>query len=302
MRRGRWAAILEGLCDEEGQSLVTVALMMPVIAIVLGLVFDIGYAYIQRRVLQNAADAASLAGVRALIVGADAEWAAEDYGARNGADGVTVVVDEGQCIVRVTAQETLTTFMSGVLDANELVISASAGAMCGAVSEVDVNDGLYPIAVPDKDENGDPYVMGGEYEIFGGDGPGNFGWLGWDGCVSAQCICGNLTPPGYGSGMDIGILDTVPGAPGVNNSACIRSTLNHLIDTKREITLVVWDYSEGSGSNLEYHVTGFATFVLLDYRLPGQDSITARFVESTFPTTKIQPGQGFGTIGTRLVD
>jgi Flp pilus assembly protein TadG len=51
---------------ERGQILVLVALMMPVLLGFLGLVIDVGNAYAQRRFMQNAADAAALAGARYL--------------------------------------------------------------------------------------------------------------------------------------------------------------------------------------------------------------------------------------------
>jgi Flp pilus assembly protein TadG len=53
--------------NESGQSLVIIALAMVAIIGMVALVMDGGYAYLERRRVQNAADAAALAGARGLI-------------------------------------------------------------------------------------------------------------------------------------------------------------------------------------------------------------------------------------------
>src|SRR5215467_5821525 len=51
---------------ERGQALVIVALLMTVLIALMGLVIDSGYAYSERRQIQNAADSAALNGARDL--------------------------------------------------------------------------------------------------------------------------------------------------------------------------------------------------------------------------------------------
>lgn len=73
--------------NESGQSMVIIALAMVAIIGMVALVTDGGFAYLERRRVQNAADSAVLAGVRTLATGGD-EYAIrqsiDDYAQRNG--------------------------------------------------------------------------------------------------------------------------------------------------------------------------------------------------------------------------
>ncbi len=83
---------------EEGQSLIIVGALLVVLVALIGLVVDAGNAYAQRRIVQNAADAAALAGSQMLVHQEDyltggnflRNWqviqAVEDYAERNGVD------------------------------------------------------------------------------------------------------------------------------------------------------------------------------------------------------------------------
>ncbi|HFD39774.1 MAG TPA: VWA domain-containing protein [Anaerolineae bacterium] len=83
---------------EEGQSLIIVGALLIVLVALIGLVVDAGNAYAQRRIVQNAADAAALAGSQMLVRQEDyltggnflRNWqviqAVEEYAERNGVD------------------------------------------------------------------------------------------------------------------------------------------------------------------------------------------------------------------------
>jgi hypothetical protein len=43
------------------------------------------------------------------------------------------------------------------------------------------------------------------------------------------------------------------------------------------ITVPVWNTATGQGSNTRYHGVGFARIWITDYRLPGQNRISAIF-------------------------
>ncbi|MBK8051544.1 MAG: pilus assembly protein [Anaerolineales bacterium] len=47
---------------EEGQQIILVSLMLPILLVFVGLVIDVGNLYFHRRTAQNAADAAAVAG------------------------------------------------------------------------------------------------------------------------------------------------------------------------------------------------------------------------------------------------
>ena len=295
--------------EDRGYSLVTFALLLGAFAAVLALVVDIGNAYVQQWQMQNAADAGALAGTQALALGEDAQQAAIEYAQRNGAEDVTVTVDAGQKTVSVWAKKDFPTFVASILGIDTLAADSPAAAIHCAVSEMSA--GVYPIAV-----NWQNFVFGQEYDIFAGSGPGNFGWLTWHGSPSVPTLCTSLTPPGdsetfvdahvpcgcYGDGI-LNIGDWVQGKPGISNSSCVRAKLDWFVSTGTPMTIVVWNAVEGSGNNVNYRVAGFAQFVLVSYRLPGQNRITGRFIQWMIPTTKIDCGPGapdYGVYGMKL--
>jgi uncharacterized repeat protein (TIGR01451 family) len=122
-------------------------------------------------------------------------------------------------------------------------------------------------------------------DIFNGSQPGNFGWLTWTGASSVPSLVDSLTPPGnsgaYTNPNDssdhvISVGNQVQGRPGVENASGVRDALDTL--KTRDIVVPVWDTATGSGSNTLYRVVGFARIRILDYHLPSQNRITARFL------------------------
>ena len=297
--------------EEKGYSLVTTALLLMALMALLALVVDIGYAYVQEWQMQNAADAGALAGTQALALGEDAQQAAMDYAQRNGAKEVLVIVDPGAKTVRVKAKTDFPTFVAKVLGVETLAADNPAAAIHCPVSAM--SSGVYPIAV-----NWQDFVYGQTYDIWAGGGPGNFGWLTWQGSPSVPKLCTSLTPPGdsetyvdphtpcgcEGDGI-LNIGDWVQGKPGVSNASCVRAKLDWFVSTGTPMTIIVWDEVEGSGNNLNYRIAGFAQFVLVDYRLPGQNRITGRFVRWVVPTTAIDCGPNapdYGVYGVKLAE
>jgi hypothetical protein len=94
----------------------------------------------------------------------------------------------------------------------------------------------------------------------------------------------SLTPPGDGDAYvnpnapndhRLSVGDWVYGRPGVANSKGVRDALDAL--KPLTITVPVWDTATGQGSNTRYHGVGFARIRITDYRLPGQNRISAVF-------------------------
>jgi hypothetical protein len=95
----------------------------------------------------------------------------------------------------------------------------------------------------------------------------------------------SLTPPGdsatyvnplVAADRALSVGDWVQGAPGVSNSSQVRAALDTL--KALDIVVPVWDAATGTGNNTAYRVAAFARIRLLDYRLPGQNRISARFL------------------------
>jgi len=293
--------------DESGQNLALIALLMVVILGITAMALDGAYAFAQRRRMQNAADAAALAGARelALCEGGSCAQAVENIVTEyaetyNGADSSNLVID-GQTVL-VEASKTFPTFFAGVIGIAQFTAMARSRAIYGAVAEM--SEGVYPLAADWED-----FAYGQTYDIYAGGGPGNFGWLGWDGCTNVPCLCESLTPPGNSekyvnphnpNDHVLSIGDWVEGSPGVANAACVRARLNALLADRTPITIVVWDEAEEQGANLNYRIAGFAQFILTDYRLPGQNRITGRFIRWVVPVTRIHEGSGYGLYGVKL--
>jgi len=304
------------LRGERGMALTELALLLLGLMASLALVVDIGRAYAERWRMQNAADAAALAGTRALYLGgaAQARQAAAEYAQRNGAKNAIVTVDPVQQTVRVEARTDFPTFVATILGIDTLAANNPAQAIHGAVSEF--TTGLYPIAVDAK--NLDPDAeLGFEfdkiYDMYVGTQPGNFGWLSWNGTMAEGYLCSSLIPPGRSgeyinpenpNDHVINIGDWVWGRPGVANSICVRNALDNFEDNRIPITIVVWDQVRHQGSDAQYRVAGFAEFVITYYRLPGTNQIMGMFKRCFKDTTKITTSQysDFGVHGVKLTE
>ena len=95
------------ICREEGQQIILVSLMLPILLVFVGLVIDVGNVYFHRRTAQNAADAAAVAGSVQLPDQNSARTIALTYAHKNGynnSTGNTVAVnfegkDGRRCII-----------------------------------------------------------------------------------------------------------------------------------------------------------------------------------------------------------
>ena len=124
--------------NERGQIFVIVALMMAAILAILALTIDGGLAYFQRRIAQNAADSAALAGARAMCAtsGGNPYTEARDYAARNGIQdpdtNVAVFASQVGVVRSVVVTVTLTsdTFFAGMIGIDETEVGAVAEAAC----------------------------------------------------------------------------------------------------------------------------------------------------------------------------
>jgi hypothetical protein len=308
---------------EEGQSLIIVGALLIVLVVLIGLVVDAGNAYAQRRIVQNAADAAALAGSQMLVHQEDyltggpflRNWqviaAAEDFAKRNGVDpnelniyytdiSGNILADakfdlgrqdiitkdtfgktraEG---IRVEANRVFDTYLIRLIGRNQMAASGTANGIlaCGACTAGDVlTGGLFPIAVHQGlFDNSDGLVRTGqEYRIWGDKtGPGSFGYLSWNedgGHTSEPTLVANMADTSRSGQWKVGML--IPTGPGVQDSSSVKTELQYRIDDRTDLNperpshvlLPLYDYTEGTGENLKYHITGFLWFRLNCYQL-----------------------------------
>lgn len=310
------------LRPESGQSMVLITLVIVGMIAMLGLVMDGGNAYLQRRKMQNASDASAYAGARVLATRGNDNSVAknceirrtiETYAVRNGVPGtvptncaslnpkirayflnssgnrvgseigLAVAIPTTAVGVEVISDTSFNTFFLGVMNQSSGVAQATAKVLAGSIGEP---DRLQPLAVRcDQASLETCFTFGQTYDIFEGGGPGNFGWLSWNGGNNAPYVEYMLNPDSVPNPLD-GYVDPrtgcadlaigcwVQGLPGVTNASGNQNELDKWMNKK--LTIVVWDTSAGSGSNTDYRVVGFATFVLTDYSLP-QKRVTGRF-------------------------
>lgn len=137
---------------EESQSIVTLALMSLFILAILAVVVETSAVYIQRRNLQNSADAAALAGAQELngydTGEAPAIAAAGAYADENLSNllGVTAVVSNNYTEVQVQVQKKAATAFAGWLSFGEPTVSAKATAR---IASYNIIRCVVPIAVQD---------------------------------------------------------------------------------------------------------------------------------------------------------
>ncbi|MBN1259455.1 MAG: Tad domain-containing protein [Anaerolineae bacterium] len=170
--------------DEKGQAIVLVAFAIIALAAVIGLAIDGGRLYQSRRQVQNAADAAALAGTRLLtdglcgtsvnpanVVNAIVEFAAQNGVVFNPLDPAATpdarieawYVDANETRIgvvgttvpstargiAVSLQLTQTTTFMRILGHREIMAPGTATAMFGPVVQMPAGSKVLPIAVPD---------------------------------------------------------------------------------------------------------------------------------------------------------
>ncbi len=135
-----------------------------------GLVLDLGNGYVQRRALQNEADAAALAGADAIPNGGYLA-AAQQMAAKNGRPGDQVSVQfSGPDTLTVTVSRTAPTFLLKVFGKTSIPVSATAVARIEALAAVHGHVSPYAVTV-------DTYANGTGTTLFKESQPGAYGTI-----------------------------------------------------------------------------------------------------------------------------
>jgi hypothetical protein len=229
--------------DQEGQSVILVALLILTLVLFAAIAVDVTVAYYDRRTAQNAADAAALAAAQELghklrgesVTDADVLTKLEDFAQRNGSadvrgnyldqDGAALApIGEGTIPanahgVEATALITAPTFFGGVIGLDGLDLDADAAVQFESVCYG--GKCLLPIAVyaggytDEDDETAVNFVDGQCYNLWDGAGGGNFGWLNWSNQGNGQYSCrtygvSDCTPVCVDHNMDPDYCSTHP--------------------------------------------------------------------------------------------
>jgi len=169
-----------------------------------GLVLDLGNGYVQRRAVQNEADAAAIAGADAIPSG-NVSSAAQQMAAKNGRSGDQVTVTmSGVDTVTVTVSRTAPTYFLKVFGRSSIPVSATAVARIEALGSVKGH--VSPYAVTE-----DAYANGTGTTLFKESQPGAYGTIdlpATDNTTGGSCS-GNVNK-GTPSNIGPELADTLP--------------------------------------------------------------------------------------------
>lgn len=288
-----WPAA-RGRC--RGQTLVLFALFLPVLVLA-GVVvaLDGGNLFLQRRYAQNGADAAAMAGARALALRQDVAGAISGILAQNPGVLTTSAVAQQQWLdgngnvlgavggsppanavgVEVTVTRQFTPFFGRVLGIGSFTVQARARAMAPGVTTL-TNAPIWPVAVYEQSYNFDQ-----TYTLFDTamEAPGNFGWLSPSGEQGAStlgdwlrngynisqsspiqvCGWGGSTPTSCTSSGELRIPAWMRGNSGISTGP-IESAASTRVG--QMVTVLVYDKVVDTGSNARFRIKSLAEFLV----------------------------------------
>ncbi|MDP1808144.1 MAG: pilus assembly protein TadG-related protein [Actinomycetota bacterium] len=278
--------------DERGQAAVLVAIAIVAILGFLALVTDVGQFYLVRNRIQAAADSAALAGAQDLAQKKSQTVAAATahvYADRNvtTAHQTTVTFNGSDIVVRLSADQA--TFFGRVLGRATVAIAASATA--GGAPVTGVRD-LVPIAIPFSSiaaHTGSDHPAAFNFGQEGSDpSQGGIFWLvnlSNDSGVG-ESTYGEWIENGYPAVVSVGNI-----MAGTGIMAGLKAELQDRIDERPHVIVPLYDFAEASGGNKNYHVVGFAEFVITAVDFSGSD----KTVSGYFTTGTLVDGETGGT-------
>jgi hypothetical protein len=173
------------------------------------------------------------------------------------------------------------TFFLGVFGQGSWDVRTSATAMTGALTSVPPN-GLLPIALVD----GQALNPGTIYSLTAGaNGPGNFGWVSWDGSNNAGALATSICDPNNPS---FALPYQFTGDPGKTNADDVRACLQQWVSNQQTILIpIVWAPNDplapagcstgAQGNNFTFCIKSVVSFTVTGYSQPAVDQIEGRF-------------------------
>jgi Flp pilus assembly protein TadG len=308
---------------DAGQVLVLFAGGLVALIAMVGLVIDGGNVFFSRRDDQNASDLASLAGTKRLYdyyvtntnytstdnvyatvqkaltdngctTAGGCTWTARYVGAQNGASFPDLGLVQSSDIappgattgaqalgVKVDVRTQPRTYFLGIFGQGTWDVRTSAISMTGSITSAPPGQ-LLPIALVD----GQPLNAGTIYALTSGsNGPGNFGWVSWDGSNTAGSLATSLCTP---NNPAFTLPYQFPGDPGKTNASAVRACLQMWVDSGQTILIpIVYGPNDnsapagcktgGNGNNYTYCIKRVVAFTLTGYAQPAVDQINGRF-------------------------
>lgn len=282
---------------DQGGIVILVALGLTVLLGSCAMVTDIGMLYIEKTKLQNAVDAAALAGVQELPGDpSNAAQVAKAYATQNGLDNITSSFAANNTKIVVSAQKTVPTYFAKIWGIKSEQLSATASALMLPPTSM---FGAAPLSVQDQ-----PLIFGQQYTLKAGAGDGTDGWYGalQLSVPGAKAFQTDLTY-GYTGSISIGQVLTVehgnisgPTETAIEDRFAMdtRVPKNTYYDYDRNAPEILYlpivkILSYESSAISEVQVTGFAAFFIEGVSGNGTEStITGRFIKTLIPGDKTE--------------
>ncbi len=265
------------LRSDRGAVAVLTALLLVPLLVVAALVVDIGASYVQRRQLQNAADASALAIAQDCGKGACGDYAstAISFTKSNVPDrDVTATTSLNGNSVTVRTSEKVNYAFGPVIGVNDNIVAAQATASwlspnggtailpliisrCSFDAQVAAHAGSLAGTTPTTIYLSKSAGGGQCFPQSGNAVPGGFGWLKTN---AAACTATSTLAATY-----------VYSDPG-NHVPSSCQTSNFTAQLGKTILLPLFDAAGGNGSHAWYHLYGYAAFRLTGYDFAGQYS------------------------------
>ena len=143
-----------------------------------------------------------------------------------------------------------------------------------------------------------PTQEGAVYALTSGsNGPGNFGWVSWDGSNSAGSLATSICTP---NNPAFSLPYQFPGDPGKTNASAVRNCLQQWVDNQQTVLIPIVLKSNdpaappgcstgGNGNNFHYCIVAIAAFVITGYAQPAVDQINGRFIGTIPYSTGTNP-------------
>lgn len=282
---------------ERGSVVILVALGLTTLLGFGALVTDIGMLYVQKAKLQNAVDAAALAGVQELPKDpTQAEQVAQDYATRNNVSDITVNFETRNSKIIVSAKKKVPTYLARIWGITEGNLSATARAIMLPPSSI---SGAVPLSIEKQD-----FVYGVAYTLKFGSGvdTSGTGYEGWFGPLrltgsGAKDYTTDLTN-GYNGSFSIGQIVDIengnmsgPTKKGVENrlSSDTRVPRNSFDNYDRNAPEIIYVpiveiINRSTDTVSQVKIVGFGAFFLEGVAGNGTESIiSGRFIKTLVP-------------------
>ncbi len=291
---------------KKGVAAVYLAISMVVLLLFSALVIDIGMLALNKSKIQNACDAAALAGAQELPNKITAESVARKYAIDNGVENIYIHVEfpsSNKIIVRAD-NKPVEFFFAKVIGINDGLASAKATALLAPVTSG--IKGLRPFGLFKTEfVFGQPYTL--KESSQNGD-QGNFKWLSMPNdsvngngkpLLDANVESGSTKSYSVGNSVDSETGNTVAALNSVKAlyDSCPHSpkctSTSYVADCPRIITIPILEPTAVSPTgNTTYIISGFARFILNDVpNINGKTQATGTFIQEviTGGISEIQP-------------